>query len=154
MPVIIGTTDILKGKRVYFRKGNLLSPLLASSSVPVMFKAVSYQDHLLVDGGLLNNLPIEPLVGFCSKILASHCNPISSKAKLRSTRQYFERSMQLLISQNVQSSIPLCDFLVEPPMLGDFGVTQFSRAEEIFKAGYNFTLAKAPEIAQALSDET
>ena len=150
VPVTICAADIIKVKRVYFQKGELLRPLMASSAIPVMFQAVEYQGWTLVDGGLLNNLPIEPLVGSSCYILAVHCNKVAINAKLRTTRSYFERSMQILLQENVRDSIVFADFLIEPEELGLYSITQFSKASEIFELGYSYTHKIADKLLRKL----
>lgn len=54
--------DITYQKEVWFQKGPLLEAMRASSAVPGMFLPVTIEEHLLVDGGVLNPLPIIPTV--------------------------------------------------------------------------------------------
>lgn len=55
----IGAVDTNKATFHLFDSGNLISPLLGSMSIPGIFPPVSYEKHSLVDGGLLNNFPVE-----------------------------------------------------------------------------------------------
>ena len=55
-------TDLDAGREVWFRKGSLFDAIRASISIPSVFTPVSYHDHLLVDGGLSNPVPIAPTV--------------------------------------------------------------------------------------------
>lgn len=59
---LIGTTDCITGKPVYFEKkdctADILSIIRASSSLPFMAKAVSYQGKFLMDGGIADPIPI------------------------------------------------------------------------------------------------
>lgn len=63
---IIGTTDCLTGKPIYFEKNDypsdILSIIRASSSLPFMSKAVSHMDHVLMDGGIADPIPIRKAV--------------------------------------------------------------------------------------------
>lgn len=53
-------TDIENANEVWFRRGSLLSAIRASISIPAVFTPVSIGNRLLVDGGLLNPLPVGP----------------------------------------------------------------------------------------------
>ena len=53
------TADIREGKEVILSKGVLCKALRASMSIPGIFKPVDYNGRLLVDGGMLNNLPVD-----------------------------------------------------------------------------------------------
>ena len=63
---IIGTTDCLTGKPVYFEKNDypndILSIIRASSSLPFMSRAVSHMGQLLMDGGVADPIPIRKAV--------------------------------------------------------------------------------------------
>ena len=53
------TADIRNAKEVIFSKGVLCKALRASMSIPGIFKPVEHNGLLLVDGGMLNNLPVD-----------------------------------------------------------------------------------------------
>ena len=77
-PLIVAATDIEQGEIVYFDQGELIRPLMASSCLPGIFAPVNFQKRMLVDGAVLNNLPIEPLLDRQADFLiASNCNPHS-----------------------------------------------------------------------------
>lgn len=49
--------DINTGQQVIFDRGRLLDAMMASMSIPTVFKPYSFHGHQLIDGGVLNNLP-------------------------------------------------------------------------------------------------
>ncbi len=53
-------TDIEQNKEVWFQKGDLLQAIRASISIPSFFTPVQIERRLLVDGGVLNPLPVAP----------------------------------------------------------------------------------------------
>ncbi|KMK77100.1 patatin-like phospholipase family protein [Alkalihalobacillus pseudalcaliphilus] len=57
IPVAIIAADLLSGNKVVFREGDLAEAVRASISIPGIFVPVSYQDQLLVDGGVLERVP-------------------------------------------------------------------------------------------------
>ena len=69
IPVYIAATDLRSGKTIYFSEGDVVEPLIASTSIPVLYEPVEYLGHLLTDGSVSNNLPYEPLVGKCDKMI-------------------------------------------------------------------------------------
>ncbi|WP_141675445.1 patatin-like phospholipase family protein [Formosa haliotis] len=52
-------TDIVNGKQVVLDHGSLVTAMRASMSIPGVFKPVDYKNTLLVDGGVLNNFPVD-----------------------------------------------------------------------------------------------
>jgi NTE family protein len=58
IPLTVMAADLLTGEEVPIRSGPLAPAVRASSALPVIFNPVPYNGRLLVDGGLVNNLPI------------------------------------------------------------------------------------------------
>src|ERR1035438_9121204 len=76
--LFVNATDFNQNRTVFFNTGKLLDCLTASASVPIIFNPVEMDDSLLVDGGLLNNLPVEPLISLCTTIIGSHVNRLAA----------------------------------------------------------------------------
>ena len=65
LPLIVAATNLNYGRIEYFSAGELLQPVIASASIPVLFKPVLINGCLFVDGGVLDNLPIKPVEEVC-----------------------------------------------------------------------------------------
>ncbi|MFO7710206.1 MAG: patatin-like phospholipase family protein [Candidatus Woesearchaeota archaeon] len=61
IPLAIVATDYNQGEQVVFRQGDLLLAIRASISIPGIFVPVKYHESILVDGGLVNPLPVDLL---------------------------------------------------------------------------------------------
>ena len=55
-------TDLSKGREVWIQKGNLFKAMQASSAIPGVFDPVIINKRMLVDGGVLNLMPIAPVM--------------------------------------------------------------------------------------------
>ncbi|SIT79121.1 patatin-like phospholipase family protein [Pontibacter indicus] len=146
IPVIIGTTDMHAGATVNFSSGELIKPLIASSAVPILYRPVQYQGMLLNDGGLLDNLPTQALAGKCDVKIGVHSNPINHEARITSLRSMVERTAHLAINNNVQLRRHLSDFFIEPPQLKYYRLMSFSKADELFNIGFNYTMSLKSEL--------
>ena len=58
IPCTIVATDMIHSDEVVFRKGSLFEAVRASISIPLFFKPVQIGKRLLIDGGILNPLPL------------------------------------------------------------------------------------------------
>jgi NTE family protein len=139
IPLTVNATDLYAGETVYFSKGELLKPVMASCSIPGLFEPVKLGDKTLIDGGVLNNMPIEPLLNKCDFIIGSHCNPYGIQQTSRSLTTIVTKALFLAINNNSQSRLAQCDLLIEPPTLKIFDPADIRKASQIFKAGYEFT---------------
>lgn len=59
IPFSAVSTDLLTGKMVVLNKGNLMTAIRASISIPIVLAPVTYGDYKLVDGGLVNPTPVD-----------------------------------------------------------------------------------------------
>jgi NTE family protein len=147
LPLTLVATDLVAGESVYFTTGPLLPPLLASAAVPIVYRAVQYQGRQLVDGGLLNNLPVEPLLGRpAERVVGVHCNPLNTDVRVSNLRRLIERTLQLALSTNVTARKSQCDLLLEPPALRTYRPLDYRKADELFEVGYRYTLSRAADL--------
>ncbi len=148
--LIVTATDLHAGESVQFQQGELARPILASSCLPGLFEPISFQNRYLVDGGVLNNMPVEPLEGLVDYIIGVHCNPFALKNPPKSTREIVARSLILAVHAKTKERFGACDLLIEAPNLGDYSLYDLRKARELFILGYKHAqniLAKTPLLA-------
>ncbi|MCF6360844.1 MAG: patatin-like phospholipase family protein [Cyclobacteriaceae bacterium] len=138
IPLIVAATDIEGGKTTYFEQGGLYKAILASSCLPVLFNPIEIDNVKYIDGGILNNLPVEPLQKRAETIISVGCNPIGTK-KINSFKDVMERSSLLAINENTERSKQLAHIFIEPEELIKFSGFDLSKAKEIFDTGYHYT---------------
>ena len=138
IPLVIAATNISKGELVYFSSGNLTQPLMASCCIPFMFQPLYLNGSYFVDGGVLNNFPVEPLVGKCDVIIGSHVNSIKPEVGEINMKDIIDRSFHLAMNTTVKSKINTCDVFIEPPNMSQFGLFDVKRSNEIFEYGYAY----------------
>lgn len=137
-PLVISTTNLRYGKTCYFSRGPLIPAIMASTAVPVVFNPVKIEGEYYVDGGILNNLPVEPLIGYVDKIVGINCNPLSENFEVGNMRSMLERSLLMAINVNSYSKKSVCDLFLEPPGLKNFRAVDISRAAQLFEIGYEY----------------
>jgi NTE family protein len=150
IPLVVSSTNIKKGKNKFFGDGSLIWSVLASCAVPVIFQPVKIGEDYYVDGGVLNNLPVEPLIGQCDVVVGSNCNPVSEAYEPGNMRSLLERSLLMAINLNTFSKREICDLFLEPAELKRFGGFDFSKATEIFEIGYDYGQSMSGELLKKL----
>jgi NTE family protein len=136
IPLVVTATNINRGVTDYFSQGELFTPICASSCIPVLFQPVEWNGHSYIDGGILNNLPVEPLENECDVIIGSHTNPITEDFSPGNARQVMERTLMMAIVCNVHVRKPKCHHFIEPPGLGMYNVLDLKSADVIMERGY------------------
>lgn len=143
-------TNFSKGKSHTFSdEGDILEPILASASVPILFSPVEINGEFYVDGGLMNNLPAEVIRKRCERLIAIHVNPLGEIDELKGLGEIAERVFHLSIAGTINKSKESVDLLIEPENLMEYGILDFGDAEAIYKRGYESTL----KILKKLKDQ-
>ena len=132
-------TDYNNGKAVYFSKGDLVKTVIASASIPVLFKPVTIDGTTYFDGGVLDNLPIAPLENKCRVIIGSYVNPTGPEKNFKNLIQIAERTFHLNQSRELITKASKFDLLIEPLELEKYPVLDPEKSEKIFKIGYQTT---------------
>ncbi len=141
IPLVITATNFSEGKLAYFSSGKLMPAILASSSIPGVFKPIMIDDNMYVDGGLLNNFPIEPLEGKCDFIIGSSCNHLPVVHEIPNFRKLMERAAIMSVNANMEKKYARCDVFIEPQGMGATSMFDVKKAEEIYWLAYNTALS-------------
>ena len=148
IPLTVNATNLYAGETVYFSSGELLKPVMASCCIPGLFEPIIFNETTYIDGGVLNNMPVEPLLGKYDFIIGSHCNPFGMQKMPKSMSSIVQKSLFLAINNNSKGRLAQCDMVIEPPALKLFDPYDIRKATGIFKAGYEYAnQLMIPEIA-------
>ncbi len=146
----INATDIVKGETRYFDQGPLIPPILASCCMPVIFDPVVIDGVSYIDGGILNNLPVEPLLSECDIIVGSHCNPVGQDFKIKNAKALLERTLLMAIRNNTLQRQQQCHYFIEPPALTEFIGSDFDKTEQMFEIGYHYVQQRSEDLMKIL----
>lgn len=148
-----GVTNLNTGRYELISTGKLIPYILASASIPIVFEPKEIDGNTYVDGGLLNNLPVEPLVEEADIIIGVNVNHNEEVKEIKGMRNVAERCFRLAIGQNVRNNFELCDFIIEPPELRKINTFDFAKAEEIYQIGFDETESRILEFFDLLNLE-
>jgi NTE family protein len=140
--------DIVTGERVVLGEGDLAQAVRASMAVPAVFAPADIDGRLLVDGGIVDNVPIDVVreMGADVVIAVDVGSPLLSRDQLRSPADIAFQMVSVLIQERTQRAIASLregDVLVVPP-LGDFSSAAFPDALQVVPKGVEAALAEAP----------
>ncbi len=152
-PLYVSATDIINGIPIYFSSGQLIPALLASSCIPLIFDSIEYNNTYLVDGGVLNNLPIEPIKDKADIIIAMHVNNLSKEKAHIHFKDILERSFHLALSTSVYSKVNQCAIFLDPPNLSQFSMFDVEKADEIFEYAYTYAKQNEKQIMNIINQK-
>jgi NTE family protein len=157
IPLSIVATDFYGQDQVVFREGPLHRAVAASIALPAVFQPVVIEERALVDGGLVNPLPFDLLVGAADIIVAidvtgapranpnrAHPSPIES---LVGASYIFERT---IIREKLRSRQP--DVYIDAQVSG-YQVADFLKLEKILEAAEPAKQQLKTQLARVLASE-
>ncbi|HKK57448.1 patatin-like phospholipase family protein [Marinobacter sp.] len=138
IPLAICATDIETGEQLIFRKGNLADAVCASMAVPGLFVPVEVDGRILVDGGLVENVPISPLKQMDAGIIvAIDLSHVSRYPKPENTFDVISNAINIGIDFNTRKQLKKADIAV-PLDLGGYSLTNNSDCvDELYLEGYH-----------------
>jgi len=150
--LFLTATDITNARLKFFESGPLISAILASCSMPLVFTPTEVDGRWYVDGGVLNNFPVEPLRGRCDVVVGHYASPLRSvrQADLSGFLAVSERALEVGMYFNSKQKFHECDVMLTCPPLTAFGLFDTRHHREIFELGRQMTLDGIDSIKRAL----
>jgi NTE family protein len=142
IPLACVATDIRSGEEIVINDGSVLEGVRASISIPVIFSAVKWQDRYLVDGGLVNPVPVKTVREMGADFIIA-VNVISDmgnrtrrakKVKQPGMFQVMLQSIYIATYSVVRSSLERADIVIEP-QLTNIGYGDFHRIRDCISQG-------------------
>jgi len=152
-PLRIVATDILDGEPVVFDSGPLISAILASCAVPMVFTPVEINGCWYSDGALVNNFPVELLEGRCRTLIGVHVSPLKQleRSDLNSSLSIVQRGLEIGIFVKSAAKFDRCDIVLRPEGLTRFGAFDTKHFDEVEEIGYAEASASMEAIETALA---
>jgi NTE family protein len=152
IPTAIVAADLTGGVRKVFKEGRVAVACQASSSIPQIFHPVELKGHSLVDGALVEHLPVETLHTFGKMFSIGVDLGKSSAEQRKKPKHIIEIIMQVtgFVSQyNSRASQKMADFLICPD-LSEYNPFALQKAGEMMEIGYRETIKQMDSLAKAL----
>lgn len=176
-PFVCVASEIRTGHEIWLSSGSLVNAMRASFALPGVFEPVVCNNRLLVDGALVNPVPVSVCRAYEQMAVVAinmHYDHFGRAAVVRhdagptgkeqlqsgtSSPSVMDRSQRLGITGTmveafniIQDRISRAKLAGDPPdlaihpKLGNIGLTEFHRADELIQIGYEATIAKLEDI--------
>ena len=144
-------TDIETGEPVILGHGLLHEAMRASAAVPVMFQPVEIQGHLLVDGGLVNNLPVDVVrsMGVDVVIAVDASSKLEKRDRLLSYLEILGQTVSLPVRRETERQAARADLVITPDT-SVHSFTDFPNIPTIMRTGEDAARAALPRIRQLM----
>ncbi len=144
------STDIVSGRPVVFSSGDLATAMRSSMSVPGAFAPVQRDGQLLVDGGIVDNVPIDVARDMGADVLVAVDvgSPLVGPDKLSNPAAVLNQMITAMMQDKTSRALETLgpgDVLITPD-LGDITSTQFNRGAEAIALGERAAEAVVPQL--------
>lgn len=138
IPLYVTATNLLDGTLKIFNHGELIKPVLASAAVPGLFAPVLFKKGYYVDGGTLNNFPVDLIKKYCDQIVGVYVNPFEKmkKSDLKHAHNVLERAYHIMVANETVLKFEECDVLIRPERMADFSMFSLKNMDTLFELGY------------------
>lgn len=129
-------TDISNGEKVIIKEGNVSDAVKASTCIPVVFEPVEFSGRLLVDGGLIESVPVSTLKELGAKFIIG----VDVKAYRKYERpndiiDVLNNSLEIALIHLANVRIEDVDIMIQPK-LGEFSRMDTNHTSEMIAIGY------------------
>ncbi len=136
--LFITATNILDGTLKVFNEGELIKPILASAAFPGVFTPVKIDNEYYIDGGTINNFPVDLVKPHCEKIIGVYVNPFKkiNIEDLKHSYSVMDRAYKINIANDSLLKFADCDLLISPEDLRTYSTFSFGDLDGVFNLGY------------------
>lgn len=147
------STDLGTGKLIMLKDGSLSKALRASSSVSFLLEPVHVDSMLLVDGGVVANVPTKPArdVGSDYVIAVNTTSPLRKRGDLDDPLKIADQLVSIPISMVTKENLKYADVTITPA-LGNKRNDDFTNLDSLIQLGYKATLAQIEKIKKDLKN--
>lgn len=138
IPTVVCATNLNRGTQVAWGKGEIVPRVIASCSIPIVFKPVLINGDHYVDGGVLHNLPAWAIRDYCKTLIGCNCSPLDRTYRYKSSIiDIAMRTFSLAMKANVLQDIKLCDYLITPQDVQHTKTFDLSSIDKCVMQGYD-----------------
>lgn len=130
------TTDLVTGERVIIESGDLAEALRATMTIPLAFSPVEKGDNLLVDGGLVDPIPVEVVKEMGANLVIA-VNTVSSLLpadKIKTPLDVANQATSIMSLRRQREALQQANFVITPDLSGLSSV-DFDRVAELIALG-------------------
>jgi NTE family protein len=152
IPFFCIATNIENGKQVILDKGNLTQSIMASGALPSLFQPVTINGDILIDGGVVNNYPIDELraKGMDVIIGVDVQDDLASRDELTSAPEVLIQINNFRTINDMKAKVKKTDIYIKPN-IKDFNVVSFNQGNKIINSGRDAAMAKLNSLREVAS---
>ena len=151
IPFAAVATDLNWGYKVVLDTGSVARAIRASAAIPGVFQPVQHQGKLLVDGGVVDNIPISVAKAKGADIvIAVDISANLGNTNITNLMGVTLQATSIMFALNVEHAKKDADVLITPAGIGDVGMLDFTQKKRCMQAGIEATQKAMPNIRKVI----
>jgi NTE family protein len=152
LPFAAVATDLNRGTRVVLDRGSVARAVRASSAIPGVFNPVEHQGRLLVDGGVVDNIPIDVARERGADIvIAVDISENVVNFNITNVVDVMLQAVTIITSENAKYKKKDADVLISPAV-GNVGTFDFTQKKRCMQAGIEAAQMVIPDIKRKIEE--
>lgn len=152
IPFACVATDLMTGKSRVLHGGEFGRAIRTSMSIPIFFSPIPWEGHLLADGGLVNNFPVDVCREMGADIIIGlevYSDLVTDPDDLRSVGKQLQQYLSIITNRGLDDHRQLCDIYVKPDVTG-VNMLSFNKEAiaELVRRGYEAAKSHEAEFLQ------
>ena len=146
-------TDLVTGKKFVMDRGDITEALRASMAIPLIFSSIPRDSMQLLDGGLVDNLPVDVAIAEKADIVVAvdMVSPLRPKSKLNAPWEIADQITTIMMQEANKIARAKADVVIAPP-LGDHLASDFTGVDSLITAGEYAALEEIPTLRKIIED--
>ncbi|RPF56099.1 patatin-like phospholipase family protein [Aquisalibacillus elongatus] len=152
IPVSIVTTDIYSGEKVIFKEGDAATAVRASISIPGVFVPEKVDQRLLVDGGVIDRIPVSVVKDMGADIvIAVDCSKFEKNTEIYSIYDIIMQSIDIMQNEITNYRMVDADVVMRPEVY-TYSSRNYTQVSEIIQKGEEEAIQHVESIKKVISD--
>ena len=149
------TTDLVTGKKFVINSGDMTEALRASMAIPLLFNSMPRDSMQLLDGGLLDNLPVDVAIAEKADIVIAvdMVSPLRPKSKLNAPWEIADQITTIMMQEANKLARAKANIVIAP-RVGDHLASDFTGIDSLITAGENSTEELIPALKKLIDYRT
>lgn len=164
MPIVIPAVDIDEGKKYvftnsekekeyYIKDAPIDTAVRASSSYPGIFATCLYKTHKFVDGGIIDNIPVDEVKDLdVDKVIAVKFS-IDNETKVKGVKRTIFKSLDLIYEERARIEVKNADYVLNIDTKG-INVFDIKEINKVYKMAYIQTIKNIEEIKREIEEKS
>lgn len=147
-------TDIISGKTIPLKDGNITTAVRASATIPLRHSPVQIDNYLLVDGGIKANIPVSVAISEFSPDIVIACDvtsPLYNQEDLNNPWNVADQIVSLQIVEYAENELKKADFVIRPA-LGDWSNMNYTNIDSLIALGELATKSQIDNITKYITE--